>query len=116
MTVLGEILLSAMLKTRFPIIGLLKRRGIRPPAGQSETCPLESTRHEVSQRDVRRLLHIPKPLIAEMISHALETDPDECCGILIGKGDWASTARRVTNAHENPVSRYTMDPLEVSKV
>ncbi len=48
-----------------------------------------------------------------MISHALEQDPDECCGILLGKADSVESSRRMTNAHPNKVSRYTMDPLEL---
>jgi proteasome lid subunit RPN8/RPN11 len=62
------------------------------------------------------LLEIPKTLIAEMITHALEKDPEECCGLVLGKDRRATATRRVTNSHENRVSRYTMDPLEVMKV
>ncbi len=51
-----------------------------------------------------------------MIVHALDTDPEECCGLLLGKNGTVTANRRVTNAHENKVSRYTMDPLEVMKV
>lgn len=61
------------------------------------------------------MLKIPKPLIAEMIAHALDTDPEECCGLLLGKDTSVSTGRRIPNMHENPVSRYTMDPLEVMR-
>lgn len=70
----------------------------------------------VPQTGENDLLRIPKSLIAEMITHALETDPEECCGLLLGKDSSVTVGRRVTNTHENKVSRYTMDPLEVMKV
>ncbi len=56
---------------------------------------------------------IPRKLIAEMIAHALEQDPEECCGVLFGKDGVAETSRRMQNAHQNKVSRYTMEPLEL---
>ena len=62
------------------------------------------------------MLHIPKALIAEMIAHALDKDPDECCGLVLGKDSQATATRRITNSHENRRSRYTMDPVEVMKV
>ena len=61
-------------------------------------------------------LKLPKQLLAEMISHALEQDPEECCGILLGKGENATRLRRVRNANENRISRYNMDPLDVLEV
>ncbi|MBI2965345.1 MAG: M67 family metallopeptidase [Chloroflexi bacterium] len=62
------------------------------------------------------MLTIPKMLIAEMITHALEKDPEECCGLVLGKDGRGTVTRRVSNSHENKVSRYTMEPLEVMKV
>ena len=61
-------------------------------------------------------LTIPRKLIAEMITHSLEHDPEECCGVLLGKDGAASTGRRMQNVHDNRVSRYTMDPLELMQV
>lgn len=58
---------------------------------------------------------IPKSLLAEMISHALETDPSECCGILVGT-DHAQRAIRMPNVHPEPQRRYEMDPLQLSRV
>lgn len=60
-------------------------------------------------------LMIPKTVLANMISHALETDPEECCGVLIGDDDGATEARRVRNAHPQPIRRYAMPPLEVMR-
>ena len=58
---------------------------------------------------------IPGAQIEEMIAHALEADPEECCGILLGNGDVVTGSRRVTNVHDERARRYTMDPLEVIK-
>ena len=58
-------------------------------------------------------LKIPRTLIAEMISHSLAEDPNECCGLLIGGVDEAVRSRRMINVHENKVSRYSMDPVEL---
>ena len=58
-------------------------------------------------------LKIPRRLLAEMIAHALEDDPEECCGLLLGRGGNAKSARRMRNAHKNKISRYTMDPMEL---
>ncbi len=48
-----------------------------------------------------------------MITHAMEFDPEECCGILFGKNSVVTSGRRMKNVHENRVSRYTMDPREL---
>ena len=56
---------------------------------------------------------VPKAQIAEMIAHALEADPEECCGILLGNGGVVTCSRRVTNVHDTRTTRYTMDPLEL---
>ena len=58
-------------------------------------------------------LKLPKQLLAEMITHALEQDPEVCCGLLLGRGNTATRLRRVRNAHESRVNRYNMDPLDV---
>jgi len=56
---------------------------------------------------------VPRAQIAEMIAHALEADPEECCGILLGEGSVVTRSRRVTNVHDERTTRYTMDPLEL---
>lgn len=58
---------------------------------------------------------IPKTVLASMISHALESDPEECCGVLIGSDDKAEEARRIQNAHPEPIRRYEMPPLELMR-
>ena len=58
---------------------------------------------------------IPKTVLANMISHALETDPEECCGVLIGDDDKAEQARRIRNAHSEPIRRYEMPPMDLMR-
>ncbi len=45
----------------------------------------------------------------EMFAHALEEDPNECCGILAGKNEKVSRLYRITNTAKSPY-RYLMDP------
>ena len=56
-----------------------------------------------------------KRLIAEMISHALEADPEESCGLLVGK-EAAERAVRMRNVHPQPARRYEMSPVELMRV
>ena len=50
-----------------------------------------------------------------MILHALEEDPQECCGVLLGSGDdEAIEFVRISNVAEDKERRYSMDPLEQS--
>jgi len=58
-------------------------------------------------------LKLPKLLLAEMITHALERDPEECCGLLLGRGKTVTRLRRIRNIHESRVNRFNMDPLDV---
>ncbi len=48
-----------------------------------------------------------------MFAHALERDPEECCGVLIGADGLVETSRRMKNEHPEPVRRYEMSPLEL---
>lgn len=58
-------------------------------------------------------IKIPRQLLAELISHALEDDPNECCGLLLGKRDEVDEIHRMSNVNKKPISRYTMDPGEL---
>lgn len=60
-------------------------------------------------------LLIPKRVLANIISHALESDPEECCGVLIGVEDAAEDVRRIQNKHPQPVRRYEMDPIGLAR-
>ena len=53
--------------------------------------------------------------IEEMIDHAKEHDPNECCGILAGTGEDITHLYRVKNLTPSPF-RYVMDPKEQLEV
>jgi proteasome lid subunit RPN8/RPN11 len=55
------------------------------------------------------VLQIPKEIAQEMIAHALEEDPNECCGLLAAQGGKVVKHYRITNAEKSPY-RYRMDP------
>ena len=58
---------------------------------------------------------IDRKVIGQMILHALEEDPQECCGVLLGSGDDEATEFvRISNVAEDKERRYSMDPLEQS--
>ena len=54
-------------------------------------------------------MKISQQLIDEMISHAREDLPNECCGMVGGRDGEASRVVRVENAAASPL-RYEMDP------
>ncbi|MDC0035342.1 M67 family metallopeptidase [Chloroflexi bacterium] len=53
--------------------------------------------------------------IDQMIQHAKEHDPNECCGILAGEGESVTRLYRVKNSTPSPF-RYVMDPKEQLQV
>ena len=57
------------------------------------------------------MLRIAKRHSEEMVSHSLEEDPDECCGILAGIDATTAKLYRITNATPSPY-RYLMDPQQ----
>jgi [CysO sulfur-carrier protein]-S-L-cysteine hydrolase len=50
-----------------------------------------------------------------MLEHAREEAPNECCGILGGKDEAATTLYRATNAERSPL-RYTLDPQDLYRI
>ncbi len=54
-------------------------------------------------------MKISKKQIDEMIAHAHEDLPNECCGLIGGTGDEARTLYRARNAFASPFS-YRVDP------
>ncbi len=51
----------------------------------------------------------------EIIEHALGENPNECCGILVGKNGVVEKVRKMTNTAASPY-RYDMDPLELDNI
>ena len=58
-------------------------------------------------------IKIPRLLIAELITHAMQDDPNECCGLLLGVGDEAVEIQRMSNVDRKPISRYTLQSGEL---
>jgi proteasome lid subunit RPN8/RPN11 len=56
-------------------------------------------------------MRIAQSLVDEMVVHAREDLPNECCGMLGGRDGEATTLIRVANAAASPL-RYEMDPQE----
>jgi [CysO sulfur-carrier protein]-S-L-cysteine hydrolase len=54
-------------------------------------------------------MRIAQSLIDEIVAHAREDRPNECCGMIAGVGDEATGTIRVVNAAASPL-RYEMDP------
>jgi len=54
-------------------------------------------------------MKISQKLIDEMVAHAREDLPNECCGMVGGRDGAASRVVRVENAAASPL-RYEMDP------
>ena len=57
------------------------------------------------------MLRIGRDFADEMIAHALQDDPNECCGILSGADETVAKLYRITNSSASPF-RYQMDPQE----
>lgn len=56
-------------------------------------------------------MRISQNLIDEMVAHAREDLPNECCGMVGGRDGEATEVVRVTNSAASPL-RYEMDPQE----
>jgi proteasome lid subunit RPN8/RPN11 len=54
-------------------------------------------------------MKISRALIDEMVAHAREDLPNECCGMIGGRDGEATSIVRVENAAASPL-RYEMDP------
>jgi proteasome lid subunit RPN8/RPN11 len=57
-------------------------------------------------------LRIPPQLLEEMVAHAREESPRECCGLIATRDGEAVAAHRVRNVAINPKSAFYMDPKE----
>jgi proteasome lid subunit RPN8/RPN11 len=56
-------------------------------------------------------MRIAQSLIDEMVAHAREDLPNECCGLIGGRDGEATAVIRVANSAASPL-RYEMDPQE----
>lgn len=60
-------------------------------------------------------LKLPQAMIDEMVQHAIEDLPNECCGIITGKDGEAVQLYRTRNAEASPF-RYSIDPRDLLRV
>ena len=58
------------------------------------------------------MLEIEKQYVDQMVAHALEDNPNECCGILAGPQGKVVHLYRMTNTEHSPY-RYNMDAKEL---
>jgi proteasome lid subunit RPN8/RPN11 len=56
-------------------------------------------------------MRISQDLYAQLVAHAREEAPNECCGMLAARGEEVVGVHRVTNI-ENSRLRFVMDPQE----
>jgi proteasome lid subunit RPN8/RPN11/molybdopterin converting factor small subunit len=61
----------------------------------------------------RRRLVLPRRLKDEIVAHARESAPRECCGLLFGDGEVADRLVRGRNVHPTPETRYEIDPKQL---
>jgi proteasome lid subunit RPN8/RPN11 len=58
------------------------------------------------------VITLPRSFVRDIISHALQDDPIECCGIIAGSGKVATKLYRAKNAEASPY-RYSVDSKEM---
>ena len=63
------------------------------------------------------ILRIPRQHLEHLERIALETYPEECCGVLLGQARRVSAIWPTANIHDGARSdRYAIDPLELLEV
>ncbi len=60
-------------------------------------------------------MRIPKAIFEEMVRHAREEAPNECCGLIGGADGAATTLYRARNAEASPL-RYNLDPQDQFRI
>ena len=60
-------------------------------------------------------MRIPQGMIDEVVAHAREDLPNECCGLIGGVGEEAKTLYRARNAFASPFS-YRVDPNDQYRI
>jgi proteasome lid subunit RPN8/RPN11 len=54
-------------------------------------------------------MRIPQSLLDEIVAHSQEEAPNECCGLVAGRGDEVASVVRGRNLHESPRSFEVAD-------
>jgi proteasome lid subunit RPN8/RPN11 len=61
------------------------------------------------------MLTLPGGFIEEMVAHAQEAAPNECCGIIAGVNGDAAKLFRAHNSEASPY-RYSVDPKDLFRI
>ena len=61
------------------------------------------------------MLTLPEDYVIEMIAHAKEDAPNECCGIIAGDDGTATKLYRAINAEASPY-RYSVEPKDLLRI
>ena len=61
-------------------------------------------------------MRIPRALYDELIAHAREDAPNECCGMIATTGDEAVAVHRAKNVHPRPPLGYEIDGAEQYRI
>ena len=61
------------------------------------------------------MLKLERAYIDEIIAHARQDAPNECCGIIAGNGGAATKLYRAINAEASPF-RYNVDPKDLLRI
>jgi [CysO sulfur-carrier protein]-S-L-cysteine hydrolase len=60
-------------------------------------------------------VRIPRAIYEELLEHAREDAPNECCGLIGGEDGAAKTVYRARNAEASPL-RYNLDPQDQFRI
>ena len=60
-------------------------------------------------------MRIPRELVEEILAHAREEEPNECCGLVGGREDGATTIYRTRNEFADP-RRYNVHPQDLIRI
>lgn len=61
------------------------------------------------------MLTLPAAFIDEIVAHAKQDAPNECCGIIAGKNGTATKLFRARNSEASPY-RYSVDPRDLFRI
>lgn len=61
------------------------------------------------------MFKLERRYVDEIIAHAREDDPNECCGVLAGKDGQVTRLYRAVNAEASPY-RYNVGPKELLRI
>lgn len=60
-------------------------------------------------------MRIPSELLSELVAHALEEAPNECCGLVGGTDGRAASLHRARNEFASPL-RYNVHPQDLLRI